>query len=136
MASSDIDDATPEENMTRTSFLLALFVALAACTAAPPPPAEGEGEGQACTAMTPGTWAAGGTAFGMDMTTTTAFADCTATFTQWSMAMSTPAGATVAGTDVAFTGDGWPDCTGTLSDDGRSIAGECSDGTVLTMSAQ
>jgi hypothetical protein len=141
----------PEASMTRL-FVLALFVAatafaVVACTASPGPAQEGEGEGAAggegegegaaaCTAMVPGAWNATGPAFGMDMTTTTAFASCAATFTNWNMAMSTPTGATVAGTAVTFTGQGWTDCTGTLSADGKTINGQCSDGSALTMTAQ
>lgn len=113
--------------------LLALLFVVA-CGPAPSGPGEGEGEGEGnCTEMMPGPWSAGGSAFGMDMTTTTAVDGCTATFSDWNMAMSVPEGATISGSDVTFTGAGWDDCTGTLSDDGMEITGECSDGSALEM---
>ena len=115
----------------RTSFAL-LLASLFIVACGPATSGEGEGEGD-CTEMMPGPWSAGGSAFGMDMNTTTTVSGCTATFSDWDMAMSVPEGATISGSDVTFTGAGWDDCTGTLSDDGMEITGECSDGSVLEM---
>lgn len=50
---------------------------------------------------------------------------CSFTLDNWNMAMSVPAGGSVSGTDVAFTGSDWDGCTGVVSEDGTSIAAEC-----------
>jgi hypothetical protein len=72
----------------------------------------------------------------MEMTTTTAFSACRATFSDWDMAMSVPEGATISGSDVALTGPDWDACTGTISDDGMAITGECPDGAGFEMAMQ
>lgn len=120
------------------SHLRISFAGLFACSmmvigACGPTPSDADDN---CNEMVPGPWGASGSAFGMEMTTTTAVSGCEATFSNWDMAMSVPEGATISGADITFTGAGWDDCTGTLSDDGMSITGECSDGSALTMAMQ
>jgi hypothetical protein len=71
----------------------------------------------------------------MPMTGTVTVDGCALTFGSWNMQMSVPAGATMAGDDVTFTGTGWTDCTGTISSDGRTIDAGCSDGCTMTWTA-
>jgi hypothetical protein len=82
----------------------------------------------ACTALAEGSWSAGGTCFGHEMSATLALEPdgCGFTLTDWSMAMSTPSGGTVTSSDVVLDGQDWDDCTGTT--DGQSISGACGDG--------
>ncbi|MEZ4236867.1 MAG: hypothetical protein R3F59_12075 [Myxococcota bacterium] len=89
-----------------------------------------------CTAPAEGAWTMDGSCFGMEMSASVALdADgCSFTFSDWDMAMDVPAGGTVTGTDVALTGDGWDDCTGTT--DGATISGTCGDGCTFDMAAQ
>lgn len=93
----------------------------------------GEGEGN-CVQPVAGPWGGDGSCFGMVMTNTTDVSGCEMTFREWNMLMSVPLGAVVSGSDVTFTGDGWADCTGTISEDGTAIAGGCSDGCALNLS--
>ena len=89
-----------------------------------------------CTQGVAGPWTASGAAFAMVMHTTTTFSDCKATFANWDQAMSKPDGATLSGKNVTFTGTGWTDCTGTITDDGMTITGACADGSALSMAMQ
>ena len=116
----------------------ALVASVLACTGGSPPatPVEGEGEGEDqgnCVAPVAGAWSGNGSCFGMAMTNTTDVSGCELTFRDWNMAMSVPLGAIVSGSDVTFSGDGWSDCTGTISTDGMAIAGNCSDGCELNL---
>jgi hypothetical protein len=98
--------------------------------------AEGEGEGEAaCVVAAAGAWDVDGPCMGMPMSNTTTVDGCTLTFGDWNMAMSVPAGATIVDDAVTFTGADWTDCTGTIAADGRTIAGECSDGCTMTWTA-
>lgn len=108
----------------------AMFASLFASVACAPP-ATGD-----CTEVVAGPWNASGAAFGMEMTNTTSFSDCKATFADWDMAMSVPEGATISGADVALTGPDWDDCTGTITDDGMTITGQCGDGAGFLMAMQ
>ncbi len=87
-----------------------------------------------CVDPMPGAWSASGGCFGMEMSTQAAVVSgCGVEFSNWSMPMSTPAAAIVDGSDVTFFGDGWEDCSGTLSEDGMEIEGTCDDGCDLSM---
>jgi hypothetical protein len=88
---------------------------------------------ESCVDPMPGAWSASGGCFGMEMSTEAVVQGCGVEFSNWSMLMSTPAAAIIDGTDVTFFGDGWEDCSGTLSDDGMEIEGTCDDGCDLSM---
>lgn len=112
--------------------LLFVVGVVAGCAAAGLP--EGTVVPETCVDPMPGPWSASGDCFGMEMSTQAAVVSgCGVEFSGWSMPMSTPAGATVDGNDVTFFGDGWTDCSGTLSDDGMEIEGTCDDGCGLSM---
>lgn len=94
-----------------------------------------------CTALTDGTWDAGGAAFGMtmSMTVTMDVTGCSFTITDWDMQMGVlPDGGTVAGDQVSLTGSAyWETCTGTATTDGTSVSGVCSDdGAAFSLDAQ
>lgn len=81
------------------------------------------------TSLATGTYQADGTCFGMAMSVDLTLGTdvCTFTLGNWNMIMGPmPTGATLSGTDVALTGSGWTDCTGTVA--AGSITGTCTDG--------
>lgn len=118
---------------TLVAAVASMLVATAlGCTTGAGGEGEGEGEGN-CVQPVAGPWNGDGSCFGMVMTNTTDVSGCEMTFRDWNMVMSVPLGAVVSGSDVTFTGDGWTDCTGTLSEDGMAIAGGCSDGCELNL---
>lgn len=84
-------------------------------------------DGPGCTEIAEGRWVATGECVGMRMTADLSVADdgCSFTLDDWNMAMSVPEGGTVTDDQVAFDGDDWSGCTGTLSADGRSIEASC-----------
>jgi hypothetical protein len=88
-----------------------------------------------CTPIEAGHWDVGGTQLGMPMEADVAVdtKTCTFTFSNWSMAMSTPDGGTIDGTDVALTGPGpWSACTGVVKSP-TEAAGTCETGGNWTM---
>lgn len=81
----------------------------------------------ACTALTAGSWNVNGSCIGMLMTgdMTLDASGCSFTLGGWNMAMDIPAGGTVEGDTVTFTGRNWAGCTGAVAATGRRVDASC-----------
>ena len=81
----------------------------------------------ACTALTAGSWNVNGSCIGMLMTgeMTLDASGCSFTLGGWNMAMDIPAGGTVEGDTVTFTGRNWTGCTGTVASTGMRVDATC-----------
>ncbi len=81
----------------------------------------------ACTALAAGSWNVNGSCIGMLMTgdMTLDASGCSFTLGGWNMAMDIPAGGTVEGDTVTFTGRSWTGCTGTVASTGLRVDATC-----------
>lgn len=81
----------------------------------------------ACTALAAGSWNVNGSCIGMLMSgeMTLDASGCSFTLGGWNMAMDVPAGGTVEGDAVTFTGRNWAGCTGTVAATGRRVDASC-----------
>ena len=81
----------------------------------------------ACTALAAGSWNVNGSCIGMLMTgdLTLDASGCSFTLGGWNMAMDVPAGGTVEGDTVTFTGRNWSGCTGTVASTGMRVDARC-----------
>lgn len=81
----------------------------------------------ACTALAAGNWNVNGSCIGMMMSgeMTVDATGCSFTLGGWNMAMDVPAGGTVAGDTVTFTGRNWTGCTGTVAATGMRVDASC-----------
>lgn len=81
----------------------------------------------ACTALAAGSWNVNGSCIGMLMSgeMTLDASGCSFTLGSWNMAMDVPAGGTVAGDAVTFTGRNWTGCTGTVAATGMRVDASC-----------
>jgi len=81
----------------------------------------------ACTALAAGSWNVNGSCIGMLMTgdMTLDASGCSFTLGGWNMAMDIPAGGTVEGDTVTFTGLSWTGCTGTVASTGLRVDATC-----------
>lgn len=80
-----------------------------------------------CTALAAGSWNVNGSCIGMMMSgeLTLDASGCSFTLGSWNMAMDVPAGGSVTGDAVTFTGRNWAGCTGTVAATGRRVDASC-----------
>lgn len=83
--------------------------------------------GPLCTSIAAGAWNVNGTCIGMLMTgdLTVDASGCGFTLGGWNMNMDVPAGGTIDGETVSFTGRNWLTCTGTVAANGRRVDASC-----------
>jgi hypothetical protein len=97
------------------------------------------GNEEECTPVVEGAYTFDGTSMGMAMgaAVTVDASGCAFSIVEWTMPMaSLPSGGTVAGDEVALSGDDayWSTCTGTIDPSGESADGVCDeDGSTWSM---